>query len=248
MTVELDELLVEVARTNWAPVPSERLAQGIEERIIAFLPSRARSALGGDEAAQLARVIAWERCRKLSRRGSGQISWGYLANVVRWRLADAVRADSLRRQRHPLSHQPPERSDETTHHELGPLLECLSAELTRTGLPDRIARQLMIVASEGPRFERSAIRGRLLAEGVPRSQSEGLAWLLRGGAANPSAIARLASGQSPSLVFQDAVVRRWLAAAAGLDTSFIGGRTGTAEASRSIAPADAAGPGLARTA
>lgn len=248
MTVELDELLVEVARTNWAAAPAERLAQGIEERIIAYLPGRARSALGGDEAAQLARVVAWERCRGLSQRSTGPVSWGYLANVVRWRLADAVRAEALRRHRHPVSQVLPERAAESSGHELGPLLECLSTELTRAGLPDRTARHLIAVASEGPRFERSAIRGRLLAEGVPRSQSEGFAWLLRGGAANHSAVARLASGQSPAAVFGDPVVRRWIAAAAGTDTSFMGGRSGTASRCLAPPPMAATGPGLARTA
>ena len=102
MTEELQALLVEAADSDWAEEPSTRLAKAIERRIVAELPSRLRAALGNDEAAQMARVLAWERCRRLAEKPpTGRVTWGYLANMVRWRLADVVRQEARRRQRHP---------------------------------------------------------------------------------------------------------------------------------------------------
>ncbi|GAA1559129.1 hypothetical protein [Kribbella lupini] len=246
MTVELQKLLTDAAASDWAPAASERLAHGIEERIVAFLPSRARAALGAEEAAQRARVIAWERCRLLAERQTGMATWGFLANIVRWRLADAVRAEALRRQRHPLTDVVPEHVDRRQVVELGSSLDLICAELAQAGLFEREARRLLLVATEGARFERSAIRNRLLTAGASRSQAEGMAWLLRGGAANRSALARLAVGERREAVFADAIVRRWIAAAAGRDQSFSGGRTGSGlPAVRAV---EAPGFGLARTA
>jgi hypothetical protein len=223
------------------------LARGIEEKIVAFLPSRAKAALGAEEAAQRARVIAWERCKLLAERES-TATWGFLANIVRWRLADAVRAEALRRQRHPLTEVIPERADWSLDADLGPLVDSIAAELTRAGLAACTARRMLLVATEGSRFERSAIRGRLMDAGASRSQAEGIAWLLRGGAANRSALARLAAGELSAEVFGDRVVRRWIAAAAGQDRSFIGGRSGTASALGSVGGVESPGFGLARTA
>jgi hypothetical protein len=248
VTVELQKLLTDAAASSWAPGPSERLAEGIEERIIAFLPSRARTALGAEEAAQRARVIAWERCRLLADRPRGTASWGFLANIVRWRLADAVRAEALRRQRHPLTEVVPERVDRRQVAELGSLLDLICAELARAGLSERAARRLLLVATEGSRFERSAIRSRLVAAGASRSQAEGMAWLLRGGAANRSALARLAVGERREDVFADAVVRRWTVAAAGRDQTFSGGRFGWGSGLSAVSVVEGAGLGLARTA
>jgi len=62
MTDELQALLVEVADSGWAEEPATRLARAIERRIVDEVPSRLRVALGNDEAAQLAWVLAWERC------------------------------------------------------------------------------------------------------------------------------------------------------------------------------------------
>ena len=131
MTAELQKLLNDAAASNWASIPSDRLAEGIEERIIAYLPSRARGALGAEEAAQRARVIAWERCKLLAERRRGTATWGFLANIVRWRLTDAVRAEALRSQRHPLTDVVPERVDRGQAVELGSLLKQISAELAR---------------------------------------------------------------------------------------------------------------------
>lgn len=248
MTVELQELLGDAVSSNWGPKASERLAVGIEERIVAFLPSRARAALGSEEAAQRARAIAWERCRLLAEREQVTATWGFLANIVRWRLADAVRAEALRRQRHPLTDVVPERADRLVGVELGPLLDSIAVELGRAGLPERIARRMLLVATEGPRFERSAIRNRLMASGASHSQAEGLAWLLRGGAANRSALARLAVGESRSVVFADSVVQRWTVAAAGHDLSFRGGRSGVGGAFSVVSGIEGPGFGLARTA
>ncbi|GAB3823014.1 hypothetical protein [Kribbella italica] len=248
MTIELQELLADAAASKWEPEISEELARGIEERIIAFLPSRAKAALGAEEAAQRARVIAWERCKILAARPEVTASWGYLANTVRWRLADSVRAEALRRQRHPLMQVLPDRADVRVMTELGPLLEAVAVELTRMGLPEWTARRILMVATEGPRLERSAIRSRLVSTGIATSQAEGIAWLLRGGAANRSAVARLATGQHRAEVFSDPLVRRWLAAAAGMDATFSGGRRGTCRASAVPPSAESSSPGLARTA
>jgi hypothetical protein len=222
MDVELEVLIADAARSGWASEPSQRLADGIESNIVAPLPSRLKFALGHDEAAQLARAIAWERCRELAvSRPEPGVSWGYLANLVRWRLQDAVRAEVLRRQRHPLTHQLPER--EVTHRlSLGPHLDRIAAELEGAGLPATVGRKLIRVAADGPPYYRSAIVMRLRRAGAKGAQAEGLAWLLRGGAGKASALARLAQGQTPNDVFTDPVVRRWIRAAAGRDMRFFG--------------------------
>jgi hypothetical protein len=225
MDVELEVLITEAARSEWAPEPSRHLAEAIETHIVAPLSSRLKAALGPDETSQLARVIAWERCRELAlNRPANGVSWGYLANLVRWRLMDAVRSDLLRRQRHPLTHEPPER--EVTHRSpLGPHLERIAAELEREGLPAAMARSLIQAASDGPPFYRSTVILRLRRAGARGAQAEGLAWLLRGGPGRPSALARLAQGQAPEAVFGDPVVRRWIRAGAGRDLRFFGRRS-----------------------
>jgi hypothetical protein len=245
---DLQTLLSEVASSGWQSDASQRLVDAIEDRIVASVPSRLRAALGNDEAAQLARTIAWERCRELavSRPESG-VNWGYLANTVRWRLADAVRSEALRRQRHPLVHTLPEVETPRTGPDLGPILDRIALEVERAGLPLRDVRRLLLLAGDGPRFERSAIAARLLESGATRGQAEGFAWLLRGGAANPSALSRLAAGQPPARVFRDPVVRRWITAAAGRDPSFVGGRSGGGSRRRS-GPCGDHGPDLLRTA
>ncbi|TCO41019.1 hypothetical protein EV646_116110 [Kribbella antiqua] len=226
MDVELEELIAEADNSNWAGEPSRRLADGIEAQIVAPLSSRLTVALGRDEAAQLARTIAWERCRELAvRRPEAGVSWGYLANLVRWRLIDVLRAEVTRRQRHPLTDRLPEREAPQVL-PLGPCLERIALELDRVGLPASAARRFIRVAADGPPFYRSAIVNRLRLAGALRSQAEGFVWLVRGGAANRSALARLATGESPTEVFKDPVVRRWVLAAAGLDLSFSGGDTG----------------------
>jgi hypothetical protein len=250
MTAELRELLTDLTDSNWAPDPSRRLARGIEERIVAHIPSRLRIALGPDEAAQIARVVAWERCKQLAADPpQGGPSWGYLANKVRWRLADTVRANTLRSRRHPLTQHLPEQQDTPGLSELGSLLDEIAVELSRQGLPMAQARRYILIASDGPRFERAAIVARLVASGATRAQGEGFAWLLRGGAAKPSALARLAAGHSPRETFRDPVVHRWLLAATGHDPHFSGGRSGLGRSASTAAwLTKPTGPGLARTA
>jgi hypothetical protein len=220
MDVELEDLIADAAGSGWAPEPSRRLADEIEVHIVAPMSSRIRAALGHDEAAQLARAIAWERCRELAvNPPAAGASWGYLANLVRWRLMDAVRSNVLRHQRHPLTHELPE--PEAGHRlSLGPHLERIAAELEREGLPPAVGRRLIQVAADGPPFYRSEIVLRLRRARATAAQAEGLAWLLRGGAGRTSALARLAMGQTPDEVFADPVVRRWIRAAAGRDLRF----------------------------
>ncbi|MGY4769790.1 hypothetical protein ACXC9Q_22960 (plasmid) [Kribbella sp. CWNU-51] len=222
MDVDLEQLIAEAARSEWAQEPSRRLAEEIESHIVFPLSSRLRAALGRDEAEQLARVIAWERCLELATNPPpAGVSWGYLANLVRWRLMDAIRADVLRGQRQPLTHQLPELP--ITHHwSLGPHLERIASELESEGLPAAVGRRLIRVAADGPPYYRSAIILRLRRANATTSQAEGLAWLLRGGAGRPSALARLALGQPAEEIFHDPVVRRWIRAAAGRDLRFFG--------------------------
>jgi hypothetical protein len=249
MTAELQEILNHLTYTDWAPGPSQQLAEGIEERIVALIPSRLRYALGNEEAAQTARAVAWERCKQLAATPpQGGASWGYLANKVRWRLADAVRANALRNQRHPLTQHLPEHQDTAQLDELGTLLDEIASELSQHGLPIADARRYIAIAADGPRFERSSIAARLIAAGSSRAQGEGFAWLLRGGVANPSALARLATGQGRRAVFADPVVRRWLLAAAGRDPAFSAGRSGVARQVNAGWTLERSGPSLARTA
>ncbi|MFI7067094.1 hypothetical protein ACIBL3_39275 [Kribbella sp. NPDC050124] len=216
MTEELQALLVEAADSGWAEEPSRRLATAIERRIVAEVPSRLRAALGHDEAAQMARVLAWERCRRLAEKPpAGQVSWGYLANMVRWRLADVVRQEARRRQRHPLIDYLPEAEQPAMLAELGPLLDRIGVQLERAGLGVGEVRRRLLAAADGPGFSKHAIAGRVRGIGVPSAQAEGLAWLLHNGPIRRSALSRLAGGQPPDAVFADPAVQRWIGQAAG---------------------------------
>jgi hypothetical protein len=62
------QMLWSAAEADWSGEPAEALAVAIEARIVAELPARLSRALGDDEAAQRARVIAWERCRRIAAR------------------------------------------------------------------------------------------------------------------------------------------------------------------------------------
>lgn len=222
MDVDLEVLIADAERSGWAAGPSRRLADGIEARIVVPLSSRLRAALGHDEAAQLARVIAWERCLELADDPpEGGVSWGYLANLVRWRLQDAVRAEMVRRRRHPLTQQLPD--GEAAHRPvLGQHLDRIALELTGEGLALAVGRRLIRAAADGPPFYRAGIVARVRRAGATRTQAEAFAWLLRGGASQTSALARLALGESGETVFGDPVVRRWIRAASGRDQRFFG--------------------------
>lgn len=223
MDVDLEVLIADAERSGWAPGPSRRLADGIEARIVAPLSSRLRAALGSDEASQLARVIAWERCLELAvDPPAGGVSWGYLANLVRWRLQDAVRAEMVRRRRHPLTQQFPD-ADVTDRPVLGQHLERIALELAAEGLAPRVCRRLIRAAADGPPFHRAGIVARVRRAGATRAQAEAFAWLLRGGAGRMSALARLAVGESAEVVFADPIVRSWISAASGRDLRFFGG-------------------------
>ncbi|MFI5696481.1 hypothetical protein ACIA58_31790 [Kribbella sp. NPDC051586] len=216
MTEELQALLADAADSGWAEEPSKRLAAAIERRIVAELPGRLRAALGNDEAAQMARVVAWERCRKLTEKDAvSRVTWGYLANMVRWRLADVVRQEARRRQRHPLLDYLPESVQPGLLPELGLLLDRIGVRLELAGLPIGEVRRRLVVAADGPGFSKHAIAARVRAVGVPRDQAEGLAWLLHNGSFRRSALSRLAAGQSPDVVFADPTVRQWIDQAAG---------------------------------
>lgn len=235
MTEELQALLVEAAESGWAEEPSVRLAQAIERRIVDEVPSRLRVALGNDEAAQLARVLAWERCLRLAEEPPARVlTWGYLANMVRWRLADAVRQEARRRQRHPLTDYIPEVEQPSLLEDLGPHLDRIGAQLERAGLTIGEVRRRLLAAADGPSFSKHAIAARIRGLGVPRDQAEGLAWLLHNGRMRQSAFTRLATGQSADAVFSDPAVRRWIEQAVGRSprSTIKDGRSGTSSASR----------------
>ncbi|WP_405056838.1 hypothetical protein OG474_29375 [Kribbella sp. NBC_01505] len=222
MNVELEVLISDAARSGWAEGPSSRLAEGIEERIVSLLPSRIRIALGDDEAAQLARLIAWERCHELAVVvPPGGVTWGYLANFVRWRLTDVLRAEVHRRRQHPLTTPLPE-PEALPRPLLGGHLDQIVEELARQGMAPAVARLLIAAAADGTSYQRAAIVVRLRRVGASKEQAEAFSWLLRGGAAGRSALARLASGQPPGQVFADPDVRRWIWAASGRDLRFFG--------------------------
>lgn len=212
----LAQMLQRAAEAHWSGGPADALAAAIEVRIVAELPARLRRALGADEAAQRARVLAWERCLAITATDSSpaRLEWGFLANHVRWRLADAVRAEVLRHERHPAFGVIPDRPAPASNVPLGLRLERLAEELIASGLDARKAWQFMRVAGDGPRFERALIASRLVEAGAGQRQADALAWLLRGGSGFPSVLARLAVGAPPDRVFGDVSVRRRLAAAA----------------------------------
>jgi hypothetical protein len=135
--------------------------------------------------------------------------------MVRWRLADAVRQEARRRQRHPLTDYIPEREQPGLLEDLGPHLERIGAWLERAEMPTGEVRRRLRAAADGPSFSRHAIAARVRALGVPRDQAEGLAWLLHNGSIRRSAFTRFASGQPAGAVFGDAAVRRWIDQAAG---------------------------------
>ncbi|WBQ04409.1 hypothetical protein [Kribbella sp. CA-293567] len=222
MEDDLEVLIRAAAQAAWKNEPARQLAEAIEHRIVLPLPLWLKTNLGRDEASQLARVIAWERCHELAvKPPRAGISWGYLANHVRWRLIDAVRAEVVRRQRHPVTHPVPDVETPEVPM-LGAHLDRIVAELEQHGLPSAVGRELMRVAADGPPFYRSTIISRLRLSGVTESQAEALAWLVRGSPSRPSALARLAAGQPDTQVFEDLTVRKWLKAAAGRDLRFFG--------------------------
>src|SRR5262245_13737972 len=99
---ELQHLVNEAAARDWVGESADRLMAAIERQIVELVPAKIKVALGPDEAYQRARILAWERCRSLAENPPPKgIGWGYLANHVRWRLADAVRAEWRRHQQHP---------------------------------------------------------------------------------------------------------------------------------------------------
>lgn len=248
MTEELQALLVEAADSGWADEPSRQLAKAIERRIVDEVPSRLRVALGNDEAAQLARVLAWERCQRLVAEPPARaVTWGYLANMVRWRLADVVRQEARRRQRHPLTDYLPELEQPGLLGDLGLHLDRLGAQLERAGLPVGEVRRRLMAAADGPSFSKHAVAARLRELGVPREQAEALGWLLHSGQIRRSAFTRLATGESPGAVFGDPAVIRWIDLAAGrLPRSSV--RTGRFRGLSNTSSAGRFGLGLARTA
>lgn len=205
---DLQALVDESAAHDWVGETADRLAAAIEVYVVQAVPSRVERVLGQDEARQRARVLAWERCLRLAGDPPpAGLGWGYLANHVRWRLADAVRAELLRHDRHPSRSEIPERQAPEVVRPLGRRLEMLAVELSACGIELGTASRWLRAAGEGPRFERAAIAARLVEVGAGQQQAKALAWLLRGGPRFESVLSRLARGESAGHVFDDPRVR-----------------------------------------
>jgi hypothetical protein len=207
----LEPLLRRAAAADWRGAPSETLAAAIEDRIVDPLPSRLRAGLGAGEAECVARLVAWQRCHALAGDSPRRLTWGFLANHVRWRVADRLDAEVLRARRHPLTDTLPERAaadpiDPAEGGELGEALELLVDRLEACGC--RPARRWVVAALDGDRLGRRSITDRLVQAGLRPAQADALAVLLRGGRGFVSVVARVASGEHPEAVFAEPAVRR----------------------------------------
>jgi hypothetical protein len=162
------------AEENWSGPATETLMAEVERRIVDRLPARLVLGLGRDEARQTARVIAWERLRMWLQKPDTDIDrfgWGYLSNLVRWRVADALDKQTLRWARHlptdevPLAtdHEKPtgDPADRDLDHALGPRLDALAVELVRLGMDRRAAVSAIYVACDDSDLRRSRIVARL---------------------------------------------------------------------------------------
>jgi hypothetical protein len=208
---ELEPMLRRAAAENWQGAATDGLAAAIEHRIIGQLPSRLRSGLGPGEAESVAWLAAWTRCRELAEELPKRLTWGFLANHVRWRVADRLTAELLRAQRHPLTDELPERATPgpADVDGLGPALEALVDALEAIGF-DR-ADSWIATALDGGRLGLLTITDRLVEAGASRAQADALAVLMRGGRGAVSVVARVARGEDPDAVFAESTVRRRMA-------------------------------------
>jgi hypothetical protein len=208
---ELGSLLERASAENWRGAASEALGAAIERRVVDPLSSRLRAGLGSGEAESVARFVAWQRSRVLANSMPTRLTWGYLANHVRWRVTDRLDAELLRACRHPLTDRLPEVAapNPAVREELGPAVELLVDKLESYGCAP--ARTWVAAALDGDRLGRQSIIDRLIEAHVPRDQANALATLLRGDHGFVSVVARFARGECPDAVFTEPAVRQRLA-------------------------------------
>ncbi len=192
--------LADIARAaadeNWSGPATETLMAEVEHRIVDKLPARLVLGLGRDEARQTARVIAWERLRMWvedPHTNLDRFGWGYLSNLVRWRVADALDKLTLRWSRHlPTDTVPPpvdgdnlvgDPAERDLDHALGARLDALAVELVRLGMDQRAAIRAIHVACDDSDLRRSRIVARLREHTpIDDQAAEALADLLVGNA------------------------------------------------------------------
>lgn len=170
----LPDIARAAAEENWSGRATEALMAEVEHRIVDKLPARLVLGLGRDEARQTARVIAWERLRMWvedPHTNLNRFGWGYLSNLVRWRVADALDKQTLRWSRHlPTDTVPPpvdgdnaveDPAERDLDHALGARLDALAVELVHLGMDQRTAIQAIHVACDDSDLRRSRIVARL---------------------------------------------------------------------------------------
>jgi hypothetical protein len=193
---QLPELVEAAASEDWCGPATDTLMAEFEFRLIDWLPSRLVSGLGVEEARQTARIIAWEGVRRWlddPRTDLRRLGWGYLANLVRWRVADALDKETLRSSRHVPTDKVPEDTpyvvpvDDPAEGdldcELGTYLDALVVELVRLGMDRAAAVRALHVACDDTDLRRSRVVDRLSKHaGIDEEAAEALADLLVGNA------------------------------------------------------------------
>jgi hypothetical protein len=234
----LGPLLERAAAENWCGAACEALGTAIEHRVVDPLSSRLRTGLGSSEAESVARFVAWKRCRVLADSMPTRLTWGYLANHVRWRVTDCLDAELLRARRHPLTDRLPEVAapNPADREELGPAVELLVDKLESYGCAS--ARTWVAAALDGDRLGRPHLINRLTEAQVPPPQANALATLLRGDRGFVSVVARVARGECPDAVFTEPAVHRRMVRLACPQTTT--NATARSAQIRSVSPVDRA--------
>ena len=192
----LPDLVEAAASEEWSGPATDMLMAQIERRIIDPLPARLVSGLGVEEARQTARIIAWEgvrRWRDDPKTDLQRLGWGYLSNLVRWRVADTLDKHTLRSGRHvptadlpevtPYADPAGDPADADLDCELGTYLDALVVELVRLGMDRAAAVHALHVACDHTDLRRSRVVNRLSEHaGIDEEAAEALADLLVGNA------------------------------------------------------------------
>lgn len=213
------------ANERWHGPVTDALMGEIERRLVEPLPAHLLRGLGADEARQVARVVAWERLRDWAVQPGldvPRMTWGYLGNLVRWRVADALSKETLRRNRHLATDEVPEPSsryvDALDRHAgsdvLGARLRVLVDALEDLGMDRASATNAVLVACDDTDLRRHRMVHRIQRHtDLDRHRALALADLLLGspaGAVDP-VVGRLATGDPWSQVAADPAVQQRLA-------------------------------------
>lgn len=216
------DLAREAARERWHGPATDVLMAEIERRLVEPLPAHLLRGLGADEARQVARVVAWERLRDWALQRDFDVqpmTWGYLGNLVRWRVADALSKETLRRHRHPATDEVPEpssrhldlRAPDPDGESLGESLTLLVEALALHGMDRAAATNAVLVASDDTDLRRHRIIHRIQRHtDLNRDRAAALADLLighPGGDVDP-VVGRLVTGDTWQQVTADPLVRQ----------------------------------------